>query len=215
MSAITVIVADDHPLFRKGLLDVLRADGALAIVGEASDGEQALSLMVQRLPRVAVLDIAMPKLSGLDVAAQARDRGLATRIVLLTMHDEQEILARALEDGVRGYVLKDTAVGEILACVHYVAAGRTFVSASLSHHLVHERRKPAGPGQPGMVALTPVERRVLSLIALERTTPQIAAELNIRAKTVENHRSNICKKLGVTGTNALVRFALRHRAEFA
>jgi DNA-binding NarL/FixJ family response regulator len=184
-------------------------------VGEAADGAQALAMIEARRPRVAILDIGMPRLSGLDVAREVRARGLAVDVVLLTMHEEPEILERALEWGVRGYVLKDTAVSEIIACVHLIAVGKTYVSPGLPHRLLHQRA-PATPGaQPALDALTPVERRVLSLIAAHRTTPQIAAELGVQPKTVENHRSNICKKLGVTGTNALVRFALLHRHRLA
>ena len=208
---VTAIIADDHPLFRKGLAEVLSSDRSVDLVGEAADGEQALALIEQRQPAVAILDVAMPRLSGIDVARRARERQLRTRIILLTMHEEPEILERALEDGIAGYVLKDTAVADILSSIHYVAAGRTFVSASLSHHLV-KRGRPAAAAGGALGTLTPGERRVLSLIARELTTPEIAHQLNIRAKTVENHRSNICKKLGVTGTNALVRYAIRHRS---
>lgn len=210
---IRTIIADDHPLFRKGLAEVLLADATVELVAEAGDGERALALIAERMPAVAVLDIAMPKLSGLDVARRARERGLPVRIILLTMHEEPAILETALDEGIAGYVLKDTAVADILACIHYVAAGRTFVSASLTHHLIS--RRPALVPEDPLAVLTASERRVLGLIARELTTPQIATELKIRAKTVENHRSNICKKLGVTGTNALLRYAIRHRGNLA
>jgi len=211
---LTLIIADDHPLFLKGLADVLRGAAGLSVVGQASDGESALALIEARRPRLAVLDVAMPGLGGLEVARTVRSRNLPVEIVLLTMHDEPEILERAMEVGVRGYVLKDTAAADILACLNYVAAGKTYVSPGLAHHLVR-RRAAAPPPADDLAALTPVERRVLALIARDRTSPQIAAELGIRGKTVENHRSNICKKLGVTGPNALVRYALTHRHHLA
>jgi DNA-binding NarL/FixJ family response regulator len=210
MSGLTVVIADDHPLFLRGLADVLKAAAGLNVVGEAAEGERALALIESLRPSVAIVDVGMPKLSGLDVARAVRDRGLDVGVVLLTMHDEPEILERALDSGVRGYVLKDTAVTDIVACVHYVAQGRTYISPGVSQHLVRRRAAQSAPDRVGP-SLTPVERRVLGLIARHRTTPQIAAELGIRSKTVENHRSNICKKLGVTGPNALVRYALEHR----
>jgi DNA-binding NarL/FixJ family response regulator len=211
VSGLAVVIADDHPLFLRGLADVLKGAAGLEVIGEAADGERALALIESRRPRVAIVDVGMPGLGGLEVARAVRERQLGVDVVLLTMHDEPEILDRALELGVKGYVLKDTAVSDIVACVHYVAAGKTYISPGLSHHLVRRRAAPGATGRSDLDALTPVERRVVGLIARHLTTPQIAGELGIRTKTVENHRSNICKKLGVTGPNALVRWALQHR----
>jgi DNA-binding NarL/FixJ family response regulator len=214
---LTLIIADDHPLFRKGLVEVLRDEPGIRIVAEAGDGAAALELIERTRPDLALLDIAMPKLSGLDVARLAAERGLTARIVLLTMHDEPEILARAVELGVAGYVVKESAASELLACVHYVAAGKMYVSPALSHEALRKARAAMPPAESteGLATLTPVERRVMGLIAQHKTTPQIATVLGIRPKTVDNHRSNICKKLGVTGPNALIRFALEHKQQLA
>ena len=217
MSALlTAVIADDHPLFRKGMADALRADASVQIVGEAGDGEAALALIERHRPRVAVLDVSMPKLSGLEVARQVQQRGLPVGVILLTMHDERGILDRAVEWGVSGYVLKDSASAELVACVHFVAEGRVYISPGLSHHLVRSRARTAlGPTDEVLSGLTVAERRVLVLIAQRNTTPQIAAGLGVRPKTVDNHRSNICRKLGLTGSNALLRFALEHRHQLA
>jgi DNA-binding NarL/FixJ family response regulator len=199
-------------MFRKGLVEALRADVALRVVAEAGDGQAALELIEKRRPSLAVLDIEMPKLSGLDVAQEVGRRGLPVQLVILTMHDDAATFDRAIELGVGGYVLKDNAVNDIVTCVHYVASGRTYVSPGLSRHLVgrgRAARAPAAP--PGVERLTPVERRVLGLVAGHLTTRAIAAQLGASPKTVENHRSNICRKLGISGTNALLRFALEHR----
>jgi DNA-binding NarL/FixJ family response regulator len=205
---LTIVIADDHPLFRKGVADVLRTDTAIQIVGEAADGDVALRLIRDRKPRVAILDVDMPKRSGLDVVQAVHDEQLAVALVLLTVHTGADLLQRALSLGAKGYVSKESAADDILACVHLVSAGRTYVSASFGAAI-------AAPGGPplSLETLTPAERGVLALIARNLTTRDIAAELGISPKTVENHRSNICQKLGVTGNNALVRFALDHAGQ--
>lgn len=208
--AITIIIADDHPLFRKGVADMIRGDSAMRVVGEASNGEQALQLIRSLRPRIVVLDFEMPKLTGLDVVRTLAAESSATAAVLLTMHEGTDMLQTALGGGVRGYVSKESAANEILTCLHLVAAGRTYISASLQH-------KRGGGGTPpaasGLREITPAERNVLKLIAQNRTTREIAETLKISPKTVENHRSKICQKLGVTGNNALVRFVLDHLGE--
>lgn len=204
---LTIVIADDHPLFRKGVADVLRTDSAVQLLGEAADGETALRLIRERKPKVAILDVEMPKKSGLDVVQAVRDEGLPVSLVLLTMHSGADLLQRALGLGVLGYVSKESAADEILACVHLVASGRTYVSASLGK----PDGEPIASATPlNLDALTPAERGVLKLIARNMTTRDIAQELGLSPKTVENHRSNICQKLGVTGNNALVRLALQH-----
>jgi DNA-binding NarL/FixJ family response regulator len=207
---LTVVIADDHPLFRKGVADVLTSDSAIRVVGEASDGEEALRKIRALSPRVAVLDVNMPKMTGLDVARAVRAESLPVTLVLLTAHAGGDILQHALSLGVHGYVSKESAADDILACVHLVASGRTYVSASLGKSAAAAL---APPPSPGLATLTPSERGVLRLIAKNRSSKDVAEALGISAKTVENHRSNICQKLGVTGNNALVRFAMEHAAE--
>jgi DNA-binding NarL/FixJ family response regulator len=207
---VTVIIADDHPMFRKGVAEVLRADPSITVLGEASDGEAALALIQSRTPRVAVVDLEMPKKTGLEVAAAAREAAPDVSIVLLTMHAGADILQRALAVGVRGYVSKESAADDLLACVHLVAGGRTYVSASLGKAAA----VAVGPkNAPALASLSPAERNVLRYIARNQTTREIAEALDISPKTVENHRSKICQKLSVTGNNALVRFAMEHVEE--
>jgi len=209
--ALTVMIADDHPLFRKGVADVLRSDAAIHLVGEAADGETALLIIREQKPRIAVLDVDMPERNGLQVAEAVRGEQLPVAVVMLTMYAGADMLQRALALGVRGYVSKESAADDILACIHLVASGRTYVSANFGPAAASAA---ASVGRAsGLGDLTPAERHVLKLIVANMTTREIAATLEISPKTVENHRSNICQKLGVTGNNALVRFAMKHVAE--
>jgi DNA-binding NarL/FixJ family response regulator len=212
MSEITVVVADDHPVFRKGLVDVLRGAGGVRVVGEAGDGETALQLIERTRPQVALLDLDLPRRSGLDVAQAVREQALPVHIAFLTMHAEGDLLRRALELGARAYLLKESAASDVLACLELVAVGRSYVSPSLSEHLV-PRGAATRRAATGLEGLSPAERRVLGLIAQGLSSKEIAGRLEITPKTVENHRSHICTKLGLRGTNALLRFALEHRSQ--
>lgn len=208
---LTVLIADDHPLFRQGLKEVLRGDPRFDVVAEAADGETALEEIRRLGPALAVLDVEMPKLSGLLVTEAVRREGLAVAVVVLTMHRDGRMLDRALASGARGFVLKDSAVTEIVACLHMVAEGRAYVSPALSQDLIG-RRARLTPVEEMLARLTPAERRVIRLVAANRTSQEIADDLGIALKTVENHRSHICRKLDLEGPHALLRFALEHRA---
>lgn len=208
---ITLIVADDHPLFRRGLAEVLQPDGSFRIVAEAGTGTNALALVRRHRPRVAILDVNMPEASGLQVAEAIQREELGTLVVLLTMHREPAILRRALDAGVQGYILKDSAVMEIVACLHTVAAGRAYISPALSSELLERRALHAGPEAAALAGLSPAEQKVLHLIAQGQTSAEIAGSLGNSVKTIENHRSHICQKLGLSGPQALLRFALEHR----
>jgi DNA-binding NarL/FixJ family response regulator len=208
---VTVVVAEDHPLFRKGLTDVIAADRAFQVVAEAGDGAAALAQLRRHRPRLAVLDIEMPKHSGLEVADAVRREALGAAVVMLTMYKDPPMLQRALDVGAKGYVLKDSAVSEIVACLHMVASGRAYISPAFSTELL-DRRSAATAGELALADLTAAERRVLRLIAQGLTSARIAAALGISAKTVENHRLHICGKLGLHGPQALLRFALERKA---
>lgn len=212
--SLSVVVADDHPVFRKGLIEVLSEAGGLRVVGEAADGEAALWQIETHAPGLAILDLEMPKLSGLEVTEQIKQRGLSTIVIVLTMHRVRAMLERALQCGVRGYLLKDHAATDIATCIHLVMAGGTYISPGITGGGVDAKPLLGGhvAAGRGIARLTATELQVLKLIAAGQTTPAIAGALGIRPKTVEHHRSNICGKLDLTGTNALVRFAAEHRA---
>lgn len=208
-----ILLADDHPIVRQGLRQIIEADGALSVIAEANDGNEALASIRQHRPDVAVLDIDMPMLDGFGVARALKDTPVA--IVILTMHSEAELFEAALDLGIKGYVLKDSAVTDIVQAIKSVAAGRAYLSPALSDHLLDRREKRAafGKSTPGLAALSPMERQVLALIADDLSSKEIAARLSISSRTVESHRANICKKLDLHGTLALVRFALTHKSQ--
>ena len=208
---ITVVIAEDHPVFRQGLAEVLGTDGTFRIVGQAGDGEVALELVRRLRPRIALLDVEMPKASGLVVAETIGREGLGAAIVILTMYKDARMFRRALDVGARGYVLKDSAATEIVACLHMVASGRAYISAALSSELLDRRAAAPLSELAALAELTTAERRVLRFITQDQTSTGIAAELGISPKTVENHRSHICRKLGLHGPQALLRFALGHK----
>ncbi|HEY4611494.1 MAG TPA: response regulator transcription factor [Bacteroidota bacterium] len=210
---VTILIADDHPLFRKGLREIIGEDLSLKVVHEAGNGEDALAQIEALAPQVAVLDIDMPKATGLEVARAVQKKKLPVEVIILTLHDEAEIFEKAMELGVMGYVLKDGALTEIVACIHAVAQGKPYISPHISRHLI-KRDQHAARGldeKLGLANLTPAERNVLKLIARSKTTKEIADELSVSPKTIDNHRSNICTKLNIHGTNALLRFALENK----
>jgi len=207
----TVLIADDHPLFRAGVRQSLDRQAAVKVIAEADNGEDALAKILDLKPDVAILDIQMPKLTGLELAKKAETLGLSTRIILLTMVDDRKVFLDAMESGVVGYVLKDSAVSEIGRAIATVADDRHYISPSLSGLLV-ERRK-GGSLPPSVKDLTPTEIRIVKLIADLKSNQEIADEMAISRRTVENHRVNISRKLSLTGTNALLKFALKNKAD--
>ena len=211
---ITVLIADDHPIFRKGLREIMQVEPSLQLVGEAEDGERALSLVRELRPQVAVLDVDMPQLDGVSVARTVQQEKLPTAIVLLTMHRNERFFNAALDLGVRGYVLKDSAVGEIVAAIRAVNAGQRFVTPLLTDFLLNRHQTQLQTtANSGLTTLTEAERRVLKLVAQYKTSHEIADELFISTRTVDRHRANIASKLDLKGAHALLQFALEHLGE--
>ncbi len=212
---IRVLIADDHPIFRQGLRQIIEAQRDLTVVAEASDGAQALELLQHGDVTVAVLDVTMPIKDGLVVAREARERGLATALVFLTMHKDEHYLYAALDLGVRGYVLKDNATTEIVDCVRSVAGGAEYISPTLSSFLIRRRARATSLAEqkPALDQLTPAERRILRLVAGGLTSREIAGQLGIGVRTVEHHRNNVAVKLELRGSHALTKFALKHQSD--
>lgn len=206
---IRILIADDHPIFRRGLRVVVEADQSIEIVAEADDGAAALREIERLAPDVAVLDVDMPQMDGLTVAEEMRKRRLPTAPIFLTMHADGAIFNHALEAGVRGFVVKDGAANEIVACIKAVAGGKSFFSSSLSPFLLEYRRETKSL----LDCLTPAEIRVLRMIAEGKTSREIAEELFISPRTVEHHREHIRAKLDLTGKNALLTFALTNKTK--
>jgi DNA-binding NarL/FixJ family response regulator len=211
---IKVLIVDDHPLFRSGLRQVIADDPRLQLVGETGDGETALKLVEDKKPDVAVLDVNLPGLSGLDLARKLHIQRLPTRVIMLTMHKDEETCNRALDIGARGFVLKENAVEEILKAIVAVADGEHYLSSTISGYLVRRRNRAESLAakKPGLDDLTKAERRILKLIAEKKTSREIGAELFISPRTVEAHRANICSKLELTGSHSLLQFALENRS---
>lgn len=212
---INILIADDHPIVRKGLRQVIEAEAGLKVVAEADDGAIALERIKQLQPRVAVLDIHMPNMSGFELARAIREQRIEVAIIFLTMHKAEDMFNAAIELGVKGYVLKDSAVTDIVGSIRAAAAGQPYISPQLSSFLLNRSmRKPAPPENlSGLKELTPTERRVLKMIAEYKTSKQIADQLFIHPRTVDNHRANICQKLGLRGTHSLMKFAVEHKAQ--
>lgn len=202
---IRVLIADDHTIFRQGLAQLLGSVEDFDLISQASDGREALRLMTEARPDVAILDMSMPGLSGLEVTKEALRRRLPARIILLTMHSEQEAVSNAMRAGVAGYVLKDNAFEDLAYAIKAVAAGGTFISPSVTAPvLMSAGEQHSAPDLP----LTRREREVLKLIASGLTNRRIAEKLFISVKTVETHRARILKALDSHNTADLVRYAV-------
>lgn len=212
---VRILVVDDHPVLRQGLRQVIESDPRLRVIGEAGDGEAALALIDAHRPDVVVLDIDMPKLDGFGVVRELEARRLTPAIIFLTLHAGEELFTEAMERGVRGYILKESAIAGIVEGIHAVAAGQYYVTPSLTGFLVGHRARARAfaARQPGLDALTPTERRVLQLVGQGLSSKEIAAQLFVHYRTVENHRVSIAQKLNLQGHNAVLKFALRHRHE--
>jgi len=210
----TIVLADDHPVFRQGLVRVLDRESSFSVVAEAADGREALRCIIEKRPDVAVLDISMPSLEGLDVVKEAlKEDSCLTEFVILTMFKEEAYFTEAMDLGVKGYLLKDNAPSDILACIKAVADGMPYVSPLVSHYLVRRTAKlrPANL-RPSVDDLTAQERRVLKLLSQNKTSREIADDLYISVRTVHHHRSNICAKLNLEGYNRLLQFAIENKS---
>ncbi len=212
---ITILIADDHPIVRQGLRQTIEEDRRLRVVAEANNGEKAVEAISTHSPRVSILDIDMPVMNGFEAARAIRQKGLSTEIIFLTMHRDEDIFNEAIDLGAKGFVLKDSALTDIIECIKTVAAEQHYTSHALTSFLINRSRRAIGLAetQPSIGDLTPTERRVVRLIAEDLTTKEIGEQLFISPRTVEKHRENICQKLGLQGSHSLLKFALSHRSE--
>jgi len=212
---IRLVIAEDHPFFRDGLRRALEKSGAFQVVAEVADGPAALEQIRSLRPDVAILDIGLPLLNGFAVVRSLREERVPVAVVFLTVHDDEGMFEAALELDVRGYLLKDCTDAEIVRCIGAVASGRHYTSPSMTTYLVNKTHRVDRFQQqtPGLQRLTPQERAILRLIARDKTSKDIAREMGIAQKTVDAHRSSICRKLDIHGQHVLARFAARHRAD--
>jgi len=211
---ISVILADDHPVFRQGLLRILESSGEFSIVGETGNGKEAIRLISDKQPDVAVLDISMPGLDGLAVVRETlKDESCMTEFVILTMYSEEVYFTEAMDLGVKGYLLKESATNDILECIRSVADGTPYVSPAVSQFLLRRRTRFRTQSRRASIDdLTTQEKRVLKLLSFNKTSKEIAAALSISIRTVQNHRSNICEKLSLQGYHKLLHFAIENKS---
>lgn len=211
--SISVLIVDDHPLFRQGLRQVIASDLRFTLAGEADSADTALKLVQETKPEIIVLDINLPRTSGLELAGVLRTKKSRAGLVILTMLKDEQVFNQAMNLGVKGFVLKENAAGEILNCIASVAAGEPYVSPSLTSLLLRRRNRAEALAArtPTLEDLTTAERRILKAISQKKTTKEIASELFISPRTVESHRANISAKLSLKGSNSLLQFALEHR----
>jgi len=210
-----VVIVDDHPIFRRGLKEVIDADGRFTVVGEAGDGEAALAQIKSLRPHVAVMDMHLPGLSGLVLVRGARALPHPPAVLVLTMHAEESLFNEAMNSGAQGYILKENAVTDLLLGLAAVAKGGVFISPSVAGYLVRRQQRASAlkTERKGLAALTPTELRVLRLVAANKTNKEIGRELFISPRTVETHRTHICQKLELSGNRALLHFAFEHKSE--
>ncbi|HUE57575.1 MAG TPA: response regulator transcription factor [Candidatus Udaeobacter sp.] len=202
---IRIVLADDHVLVRQSLKSLLEREGHL-VVGEASEGKQALSHVQSLRPDIAILDISMPILNGLNAAREIKKAFPKTKTILLTQHDEDQYISEALEAGVRGYVLKSQVAGDLLEAIRQVSRGQVYLSPGVSRAVMEAyRSKSERPKH----SLTLRERQVLQLIAEGKSTKEVASLLGISVKTAESHRTRLMQKLDIHETASLVRYAVR------
>jgi DNA-binding NarL/FixJ family response regulator len=206
-----VLLADDHQLMRSGIRLMLEREGDLSVVGEASDGREAVALVKSLKPDVVVMDIGMSNLNGIEAAQQITGENPEIAVVMLSMHSDESYVLRALKAGARGYLLKDSAEADLIKAVHVVAGGKSFFSPAVSKVLLDDyvRKLRRSGTEDAYDLLTAREREVLQLIAEGKSNKDIANLLNLSVYTVESHRSNLMEKLNVRGLPELILYAVR------
>lgn len=209
MNPIRVLLADDHTLVRAGLRGLLQDLAGVEVVGEASDGQEALRLAEALRPDAVLLDVGMPGLNGLDAAARLAALDPGIRVIILSMHTSEEYVLRALRAGCAGYLVKSSAVSELEIAVRAVVRGETYLSPIVSKRVVDDYVSRTGGATDPLDALTPRQREILQLVAEGNTSKDIAQRLNISVKTVEAHRAQLMERLGVHDLAGLVRWAVR------
>jgi DNA-binding NarL/FixJ family response regulator len=207
----TIILVDDHPIVRQGLRQAIEREPGFTVLAEAGDGHTALPLIEAQKPQVVIMDVDMPGLNGFGLAREMKKRELDVKIVFLTFHGEEDYLNEALELGAQGYLLKDSVITDIVACLRAVTAGQSYVSPTLATHLINRTRRPKTDS--GIDLLSPTERQIMKLLAEYKTSKEIAGELHISSHTVNTHRTNIAAKLDLRGSHALMKYALDHKAK--
>jgi DNA-binding NarL/FixJ family response regulator len=210
--SITVFIADDHAVVRDGLRYLLEAQDDLRVIGDAADGRSAVRQVAQLRPDVAIVDVAMPGLNGIEATRQICQSCPEVRAIILSMHSTSEHVFRALQAGAKGYLLKESAGVEVVSAVRAVYAGHRYLSQKISDQVIesYARLRDTAQAASPLALLTEREREVLQLVVEGNTSAQIAALLSLSRKTVETYRSRLMRKLGIEDVPSLVKFAIQH-----
>ncbi len=208
---IRVLLVEDHALVRAGLRALLERAGDIRVLGEASNGQEAVELTQSLKPDVVIMDIMMPRLNGIQAAEHIQNQKLSAKVLLLSMYSEEGLVHQALQSGAKGYVLKTSVSEELLEAVRKVALGETYLSAAVSSIVTESAFHPsASQSQNPLDNLSPREKEILQLVAEEHTSAEIATMLSISEKTVEKHRANLMEKLHVRNLAGVVRLAIKY-----
>lgn len=212
--SIKILIADDHPIFRQGIIKIVEQDQSYQIVGQCADGSEVMEKIKELNPAIAIVDISMPGMNGLEVLRASQKERLATDFIILTMYKDEEYFNEAMNLGVKGYILKDNAAKDLLNCIRTVSQGSFFICPELSNLLLERNAKMQSllNKTPTLEDLTPTEKKILKLISQNKTSKEIAEELFVSIRTVQNHRNNIAQKLGLRGHHKLLQFAIENKA---
>ena len=208
-----ILLADDHDIVRKGLRYLLEGDPDFQVVGEATDGRQAVTLAGELHPDIVIMDIGMPLLNGIDATAQIVSRDAHAGVIILSMHSDEDYVLRALNAGVKGYLLKDTVEVDLLRAIAAVRKGRSFFSPAITNILLEDymRQLKSKGLQDSYDLLTPREKEILQLLAEGKSNKEVASLLDISPLTVETHRGNLMQKLSLHSTAEIVLYAVRKK----
>jgi len=205
----TIVVADDHKIVREGLVRLLEEREDFTVIGEASDGEEAVQMVLEKQPDVVIMDIWMPRLGGIDATRRIGKKGSTAKILVLSMHESRSYVEEVLRAGASGYIVKNSAPADLLQAIDAVCSGASYLSPAITQQVVDAIARPGDSVPTGVSVLTDREREVLQLIAEGLSSKEIAAMLGVSLKTIDSHRSNLMEKLDIHKVSGLVRFAIR------
>ncbi|MFC2103178.1 response regulator [Bacteroidota bacterium] len=210
---IKILVADDHAMVRQGLINIIEQDLNYKVVAQSGDGSEIIGLLITSKPDIAILDVAMPNKGGLDILKDAKKASLPVKFIILTMYDDEEYFEEACKMGVHGYLLKDNSTLELMACIKAVSKDKYYISPDISGYLIEHNRSVQlfHENNPILNKFTPAEKHIIKLISENKSNHEIADDLNVSIRTVQNHRYNLCQKLNLRGHNSLFQFAIKHK----
>src|SRR5262252_10212323 len=208
---IRILICDDHTLFVEGIKALLRNETSLEIIGEARDGRQAVELVKQLKPDLLLMDISMPDMTGFDATQRVHEFNPSLKVLILTMHDDEELVARCLEAGAAGYIIKDAPASQLMYAIEMVQKGERYLSPVVLKKVVDGYVKNTNRPQTSYDRLSPREREVLKLLAEGLSVKEIATRLNLSVKTVDVHKTNLMKKIDVHDRTELIKYAIRQK----